>query len=116
MSAVADGEIIHKVLCSSGVRDPVGLARAARTCKELGSLIYEVCTSARTANLPLTTQSTDTALWREIHLELYDDPRLSGTVSGGRDVVWKRSVQQREFVGRISREWSEERFGELVSV
>ncbi|ORY33049.1 hypothetical protein BCR39DRAFT_520922 [Naematelia encephala] len=56
-------EIIHRVLCDSGVDDLTALARAAKTCRELRSFIYD---------------NPDQALWRDIHLQMFDDPKIAG--------------------------------------
>jgi hypothetical protein len=62
------------------------------------------------------SQNPDQALWRDIHLQRYDDPRTAGAFVKPRDGFdWKRRVQDREFVGRVFREWTEERYDELVS-
>jgi hypothetical protein len=61
-------------------------------------------------------QNPDQALWRDIHLQRYDDPRAAGAFVKPRDGFhWKRRVQDRQFVGRVFREWTEERYDELVS-
>jgi hypothetical protein len=112
-----DLQIIHKVLFTSAVQDPVGLARAAKTCKELRAHIYGVSLFNWVWALKLTQQSSDTALWRDIYLDLYDDPRRSGSYTGGRlGVDWQNDVQQREYISRISKTWGDDDFEErLVS-
>ncbi|CAD6574942.1 MAG: hypothetical protein TREMPRED_001257 [Tremellales sp. Tagirdzhanova-0007] len=93
-------EILHRVLCNSGTEDLPAIARAAKTCRELRSFIYE---------------NPDQALWRDIHLRRFDDPRTAGAFVHPRaEFDWKKRVQDREFVARIFREWPEERFEELA--
>ncbi|WWC90979.1 uncharacterized protein L201_005918 [Kwoniella dendrophila CBS 6074] len=87
-------EIIQKILIVSGGEDVQTIARAAKVCRELRSIIYE---------------NPDQALWRQIHLQHYDDPRLAGAFTKARslgEIDWKRRIQDREFVRRIFHEWS----------
>ncbi|WVF65320.1 hypothetical protein IAT40_000046 [Kwoniella sp. CBS 6097] len=95
-------EIIQKVLANSGGEDVPAIARAAKVCRELRSFIYE---------------NPDQALWRDIHLQVYDDPRLSGTFlpRDTSEIDWKKRVQGREVVGRMFKEWEEDRYDEAAT-
>lgn len=60
-------------------------------------------------------KNPDRALWRDIHLQKYDDPRSAGAfVEPREDLDWKKRVQDREFVARILRDWGPDRYEELV--
>ncbi|WVQ92992.1 hypothetical protein IAU59_000055 [Kwoniella sp. CBS 9459] len=96
-------EIIQKVLANAGGDDVPAIARAAKVCRELRSFIYE---------------NPDQALWRDIYLQIYDDPRISGTFSSRRttsEIDWRKRVQERELVGRMFREWDGDRYDEAAS-
>ncbi|OCF40403.1 hypothetical protein I317_05770 [Kwoniella heveanensis CBS 569] len=135
-------EIVQKVLANVGGDDVPAVARAAKVCRELRSFIYE-----NIRGNPVFEQSTqdgfiavpcsrfgakgkggsqkrakkanpDQALWRDIHLQIYDDPRLSGTFPLPRDtseIDWKRRVQDREMIGRMLLEWDEDRYDEAAT-
>ncbi|WWC63785.1 uncharacterized protein I303_106390 [Kwoniella dejecticola CBS 10117] len=85
----APSEIIQKVLSASGGDQVGNIAKAAKVCRELRSIIYG---------------DTDQTLWRDVFLEHYDDPRLAGSSpagSSGIRIDWKKRVQDRELVGRV---------------
>lgn len=58
-------------------------------------------------------QNPDQALWRDIHLSLYDDPRASDSEPA--QIYWKQRVQDRDVVKGIFA-WEEDRYNELVRV
>ncbi|WRT69300.1 uncharacterized protein IL334_006284 [Kwoniella shivajii] len=95
-------EIIQKVLVTSGGDDVSTIAIASQVCKELRSFIYE---------------NTDQALWRQIFLQHYDDPRSSGSFTEAKsstDIDWKKKVQDRESVGRMFKDWWDDKFDEAA--
>ncbi|WVW79605.1 hypothetical protein I302_101574 [Kwoniella bestiolae CBS 10118] len=97
----APSEIIQKVLSASGGDEVYAIAQAAKTCKELRSIIYD---------------NPDQALWRQVHLQHYDDPRTAAAFPTSRassSVDWRQQVQDREFVARIFRDWDEDQYGQL---
>ena len=117
----ADYQILHRILCSSASLDVKNIARAAETCKDLRSFIYEVCPpSGRSFGFAVgctsmtDVQNPDQALWRDVHLDRYDDPRASDA-SKEVEIDWKQRVQDREKVQAIFETWSEDRYDELVS-
>ncbi|KAK8844022.1 hypothetical protein IAR55_006815 [Kwoniella newhampshirensis] len=94
-------EIIQKVLVITGGECLTALSRTARCCRDLRRYVYG---------------NSDQALWRNIHCLVYDDPRLAGAFPTRRqtnDIDWRTNIQNREFVGRMFREWDEERFPEV---
>jgi hypothetical protein len=76
------------------------LANCAKTCKELRTFIYD---------------NPDGALWRDLFLDRFDEPRRAGSRVAPRDVDWKQELQDRELVLRIFREWGESKHKDLVS-
>ncbi|WVR08856.1 hypothetical protein IAU60_005915 [Kwoniella sp. DSM 27419] len=95
-------EIIQKVLATSAGEDPPVLAIAAQVCRELRSFIYD---------------NPDQALWRDVHLQVYDDPRAAAAFPRSRkscEFDWQKRVRDREFVGRMLREWGEDRYAEAA--
>ncbi|ORX39215.1 hypothetical protein BD324DRAFT_641367 [Kockovaella imperatae] len=91
-------EILHRVLCTSGADDPFAIAQAAKTCSQLRSFIYD---------------NPDSALWRDIYLQRYDDPKRAGAFCSPRPPPnWRKQVQDRELVSRMLRTWDKD---DLVS-
>nr|XP_019010036.1 uncharacterized protein I206_05598 [Kwoniella pini CBS 10737]OCF48817.1 hypothetical protein I206_05598 [Kwoniella pini CBS 10737] len=85
----APSEIIQKVLSVSGGDQVQTIAKVAKVCRELRSIIYG---------------DNDQSLWRNIYLEHYDDPRLTGTYTSiklSSNIDWKKRVQDRELVGKL---------------
>jgi len=76
------------------------LSNCAKTCKELRTFIYE---------------NPDRALWRDLFLDRFDEPRRAGSRVVPRDVDWKQEVQDRELILRIFRDWDETKYKDLVS-
>ncbi|KAK4685719.1 hypothetical protein P7C73_g4430, partial [Tremellales sp. Uapishka_1] len=93
------GQIIHKILLHSGSEHTSSVASAAQCCRELRAFIYE---------------NPDQALWRDLYLDKYDDPRCSGAYPVGRRAIeWKREIMDREAVLRMFREWGEDRYKDV---
>ncbi|WVQ81288.1 hypothetical protein IAT38_003411 [Cryptococcus sp. DSM 104549] len=95
-------EIIQRILSAFDSEDIVSLARAAKTCRELRSYVYE---------------NPDQAIWRALHLQSWDDPRTAGAFPRPREndeVDWRKRVKDREFVSRILLEWDEDRLPEAI--
>ena len=95
----ADRQILHRVLAYSDHLP--ALSSCAKTCKELRTFIYD---------------NPDSALWRDLFLNRYDEPKFAGALGEPREVDWKMEVQDRELVLRIFRDWDEEKYDQLVSL
>ncbi|WWD21323.1 hypothetical protein CI109_105807 [Kwoniella shandongensis] len=98
----APSEIIQRVLVLSGSQCITTVARMARSCRDLKQYVYG---------------DSDQALWRDIHDMIYDNPRVAGTYPDQRktdEIDWRKKIQDREFVGRMFREWDEDKFPEVA--
>ncbi|OCF78871.1 hypothetical protein I204_00815 [Kwoniella mangroviensis CBS 8886] len=97
----APSEIIQKVLSTSGGEEVHAIASAAKVCKELRSMIYE---------------NPDQALWRQVLVQHYDDPRTAAAFPVPRSsssINWKKNVQHRERVRRIFSDWAEDKLNQV---
>ncbi|OWZ39488.1 hypothetical protein C356_04100 [Cryptococcus neoformans c45] len=86
-------ELIQRVLSTFGGRNVVCLANLAATCRKLRAYIYKC---------------PDQAIWRDIYLEIYDDPRQASAFIKSRttaEIDWRKRLQDREFTIRVLREW-----------
>ncbi|WVO22498.1 uncharacterized protein IAS62_003828 [Cryptococcus decagattii] len=86
-------ELIQRILSSFGGRNVVCLASLAATCHKLRAHIYKY---------------PNQAIWRDIYLEIYDDPRKASAFIKSRttaEIDWRKRLQDREFIIRALGEW-----------
>jgi hypothetical protein len=61
------------------------------------------------------SQNKDAALWRDVLLARYDDPRAAGAFPVERkEVAWSQRLQDRVFADRVFAHWDEEKGPDLV--
>ncbi|KAL1407535.1 hypothetical protein Q8F55_006968 [Vanrija albida] len=80
-------ELLHRVLCEAAAESTSALVAAALTCRALRAFVFE---------------NPDEALWRDVLLRRYDDPRRAGAYPRPRDKIdWKALVKERSFAERV---------------